>query len=57
MADPGPMLESDPRAKDMLATYLVKMPNLHLAPDQIAALKDYFRQQDAQVASQKEAKQ
>jgi hypothetical protein len=46
MKDPAPMLESDPHAKEMLAKYLVKMPNLSLSPDQLAALTEYLREQD-----------
>lgn len=47
LQDPTPMLESDPYAKEMLTKYLVKMPNLNLSPDEVDALAEYFRQQDA----------
>lgn len=50
VADPPAMLESDPRAKELLATYLVKMPQLHLKPDEIRALMEYFRQRDQAAA-------
>jgi protein SCO1/2 len=46
MRDPGPLLASDAHAKQMLATYLVKMPNLQLSSDEIASLAEYLRQQD-----------
>ena len=35
VADPAPMLESDPRAKELLGKYLVKMPSLGLKSDEI----------------------
>lgn len=47
LQDPTPMLESDPYAKEMLTKFLVKMPNLNLTADEINALTEYFRQQDA----------
>lgn len=50
ISDPTAMLESDARAKEMLAKYLVKMPNLNLKPEEIRALLDYFRQQDAEAS-------
>ncbi len=50
MKDPAPLLETDAHAKDMLAKYLVKMPNLQLTPDQLAALTEYLRQQDQLAA-------
>lgn len=44
------MLESDPHAKELLAKYLVKMPNLNLTKDQVRALQEFFRQQDEAAA-------
>jgi mono/diheme cytochrome c family protein len=46
LANPEPMLDKDPHAKEMLTKYLVKMPNLQLTPDEIHRLSEYFRQQD-----------
>lgn len=43
MKDPAPMLESDPHAKEMLAKYLVKMPNLQLTDAQLDALTEFLR--------------
>jgi hypothetical protein len=40
-------LETDPYAKELLAKYLVKMPNLKLEDDTIKALIENFRQHDA----------
>lgn len=44
--DPAPMLESDAHAKELLGKYLVKMPNLQLTAEQLAAVTEYLRQQD-----------
>jgi cytochrome c551/c552 len=53
LQNPDPMLESDPYAKEMLVKYLVKMPNLNLTPDEIKALTEYMRQQDAAAVAKK----
>jgi mono/diheme cytochrome c family protein len=45
MQDPAPMLERDPHAKEMLAKYLVKMPNLQLTPAQLDALTEFLRKE------------
>ena len=53
IADPGPMVKSDPRAMEMLAKYLVEMPNLGLQPDDLEALNAYFYQEDDAAVNQK----
>lgn len=52
LADPAPMLQSDPYAKQMLATYLVQMPNQQIKPAEAKALIESLRQRDAgEIAS------
>lgn len=48
--DPAPFLESDPYAKELLATYLVKMPSLNLSAEQVRALVEFLRQEDAKAS-------
>jgi len=43
---PEEMLEKDPIAKELLATYLIKMPNQGVTPEQAQAIIMYLREQD-----------
>ncbi|GEM_PF-819126 len=49
--DPTPMFESDARAKELLGQFLVKMPSLGLTDDEVGALVDYLRSEDATLAA------
>ena len=46
---PEEMLEKDPIAKELLATYLIKMPNQGVTPEQAQAIIMYLREQDSEA--------
>lgn len=46
IATPSKMLQSDPRAKELLAKYLVKMPDANLNAEEVRALVEHIRQQN-----------
>ena len=46
VADPTPMVKSDPHAKELMAKYLVEMPNMNLKPEELEALNAFFYKQD-----------
>jgi mono/diheme cytochrome c family protein len=46
--DPDKMLETDPIARELLATYMVKMTNQNVAPEQAQAIIMYFRVKDSE---------
>lgn len=47
--NPAEMLEKDPTAKELLATYLTPMTFQNVSHDQARALLEYFRQVDSAV--------
>ncbi|GIV54020.1 MAG: hypothetical protein KatS3mg039_0538 [Candidatus Kapaibacterium sp.] len=47
--NPAEMLEKDPTAKELLATYLTPMTFQNVSHDQARALLEYFRQVDGAV--------
>lgn len=49
LKNPEPLLESDPYAKEMLAKYLVKMPNVNLSDAEASALQSFLRDADAKA--------
>ena len=46
---PEEMLEKDPIAKELLATYLIRMPNQGVTPEQAQAIIMYLREQDSEA--------
>jgi len=46
---PEVMLEKDPIARELLATYLVRMPNQNLTQEQAAAIIMYLREKDSEI--------
>lgn len=56
ITNPEPMLASDPYAKEMLAKYLVKMPNQQLKPAQVKAVIEFLRENDHRLAEKGEHK-
>lgn len=53
---PEVMLEKDPIAKELLATYLVRMPNQNLTEEQAQAVIMYFREKDSEAKEESEHK-
>lgn len=49
LKNPEPLLASDPYAKEMLAKYLVKMPNVNLSDAEATALQQFLRDSDAKA--------
>lgn len=47
---PDEMLKTNPIAREMLATYATPMPNLHLTNEEVNALIEYLKQQNASPA-------
>jgi cytochrome c len=45
--NPDEMLEKDPIARELLATYMVKMTNQNVAPEQAQAIIMYLREKDS----------
>jgi mono/diheme cytochrome c family protein len=54
---PDVMVEKDPIAKELLATYLVKMPNQNLTQEQAQAVIMYLREKDSEVKEGSEHKE
>ena len=46
---PEVMVEKDPIAKELLATYLVKMPNQNVTPQEAHAIIMYLREKDSEA--------
>ena len=46
--NPEEMLEKDPIARELLATYMVKMTNQNVAPEQTQAIIMYLREKDSE---------
>ncbi|HEY7535817.1 MAG TPA: cytochrome c [Thermodesulfobacteriota bacterium] len=46
---PEVMLENDPIAKELLATYLIKMPNQNVTPEGAQAIIMYLREKDSET--------
>jgi len=46
---PEEMLEKDPIAKELLATYLIRMPNQGVTPEEAKAIIMYLREQDSEA--------
>jgi mono/diheme cytochrome c family protein len=46
--NPDEMLEKDPIARELLATYMVKMTNQNVAPEQAQAIIMYLREKDSE---------
>ncbi len=46
--NPDEMLEKDPVARELLATYMVKMTNQNVAPEQAQAIIMYLREKDSE---------
>ncbi|MGH7799139.1 MAG: c-type cytochrome [Thermodesulfobacteriota bacterium] len=46
---PEEMLEKDSIAKELLATYLVKMPNQNVTPEEAKAIIMYLREKDSEA--------
>ncbi len=53
---PEVMIEKDPVARELLATYLVKMPNQNLTQEQAQAVIMYLREKDSEVKEGSEHK-
>jgi mono/diheme cytochrome c family protein len=54
---PEEMLEKDPIAKELLATYLIKMPNQNVTPEEAQAIIMYLREQDSEAKEVSEDKE
>ncbi len=52
--NPEEMLEKDPIAKELLATYLIKMPNQGVKPEEAQAIIMYLREQDSEAKEEEE---
>jgi mono/diheme cytochrome c family protein len=46
---PEEMVEKDPITKELLATYLVKMPNQNVTPEEAQAIIMYLREKDSEA--------
>src|SRR3972149_3519101 len=53
---PEVMVEKDPIAKELLATYLVKMPNQNVTPEEAQAIIMYLREEDSEAKEESEHK-
>ncbi len=51
---PEVMLEKDPIARELLATYMVRMPNQNVTPEEAQAIIMYFRMKDSQAKGETE---
>jgi mono/diheme cytochrome c family protein len=51
---PEVMVEKDPIARELLATYLVKMPNQNVTPEEAKAIIMYFREKDSEAKEESE---
>jgi mono/diheme cytochrome c family protein len=54
---PEVMVEKDPIAKELLATYLVKMPNQNVTPEEAQAIIMYLREKDSEAKEESEHKE
>ena len=54
---PEVMVEKDPIAKELLATYLVKMPNQNVTPEEAQAIIMYLREEDSEAKEESEHKE
>ena len=54
---PEVMVENDHIAREMLATYLVKMPNQNVTPDEAQAIIMYLREEDSEAKEKSEHKE
>ena len=54
---PEVMVEKDPIAKELLATYLVKMPNQNVTPEEAQAIIMYLREKDSETGEESEHKE
>ncbi|MBI2487470.1 MAG: cytochrome c [Deltaproteobacteria bacterium] len=52
--DPDKMLEKDPIARELLATYMVKMTNQNVKPEEAQAIVMYLREKDSQTGEEVE---
>jgi mono/diheme cytochrome c family protein len=52
--NPDQMLEKDPIARELLATYMVKMTNQNVAPEQAQAIIMYLREKDSEKKEEAE---
>lgn len=51
---PEAMLEKDPIARELLATYMVRMPNQNVTPEEAQAIIMYFREKDSKAKEEPE---
>ena len=49
---PDVMTKEDPIAKQLLGTYLVQMPKLPIAPEEVEALIEFLKKKDADLGAQ-----
>jgi len=54
---PEVQLEKDPIARELLATYMVRMPNQNVTPEEAQAIIMYFRMKDSQAKGEPERKE
>ncbi len=54
---PEVMVENDPIAREMLATYLVKMPNQNVTLEEAKAIIMYLREEDSEAKEKSEHKE
>jgi len=54
---PEVMLEKDPISRELLATYMVRMPNQNVTPEEAQAIIMYFRVKDSQLGGEEKEEQ